>query len=75
MTGRSLSALGLLQIYRNKRAQQRKFYAKQNVINLSMFKKFYFSLKVIKISELSESDNIVSLKLKISKMQDFEINH
>ena len=27
MTGRSLSALGFLQIYRNKRAQQRKFYA------------------------------------------------
>ena len=27
LTGRSLSALGFLQIYRNKRAQQRKFYA------------------------------------------------
>ena len=27
MTGRSLSALGFLQIYRNKRAEQRKFYA------------------------------------------------
>ena len=29
----------------------------------------------MKISELSESDNIASLKLKISKFQDFEIKH
>ena len=36
MTGRSLSALGFLQIYRNKRAQQRKFYA--NIFSEQLFR-------------------------------------
>ena len=45
MTGWSISALGFLQFYRNKRAQQRKFYSRNNCsekISSPIFIKFVY---------------------------------